>query len=262
MLSEVSACTQAVSKVITVTNQLSTTVEATLRAGSSDRYTVHPQQIRLKPGQTTEVEIRLKVVRFAQVEKAVEHGQRDTFHIRTPFFDQKFTATFFLSPQHLQQAGSNTASARRPPAGHISTHSASAPSGEGPSMPKRWPMEPAGLAAQEQARHRAPGAVDHSQQPPLFSFRLPASPAPLPARDRSTERQGIGQLEVEAQVQHAVHQALQEERDAQEARNSRVLDILHAKDAAIAEGQTAEEELQRKVCMLSGFSRISSCSVP
>lgn len=73
---------QAIAQVVCITNNLSTTIEATLRPGSSERYTLHPQQIRLRPGQSAEVEVRLKVLRFAHREKAIEQGQRDIIHIK------------------------------------------------------------------------------------------------------------------------------------------------------------------------------------
>jgi hypothetical protein len=82
--------------VLTVTNHLSTTVDASIRAGSSERWTVCPCKLRLKPKQSCEVELKLKVVKFAQVDKAVVQGQRDVFHIKTQLTDQQFHATFFL----------------------------------------------------------------------------------------------------------------------------------------------------------------------
>jgi hypothetical protein len=84
--------------VLTVTNHLSTTVEASIRAGSSDRWTVCPFKLRLKPKQSCEVELKLKVVKFAQIDKAVVQGQRDVFHVKTQLSDQQFHATFFLEP--------------------------------------------------------------------------------------------------------------------------------------------------------------------
>lgn len=57
-------------------------MEATLRPGSSERYALHPQHIRLRPGQSVDVEVKLKVLRFAHKEKATEQGQRDIIHIK------------------------------------------------------------------------------------------------------------------------------------------------------------------------------------
>jgi hypothetical protein len=92
---------QVYTKVVSISNKVTSTVEASIRPGSSDRYSVHPASLKLKPGQSADVELRLKVVRFAQVDKAVQFGHRDTFHIKTPYSDQKFQATFFLSSDCL-----------------------------------------------------------------------------------------------------------------------------------------------------------------
>lgn len=73
-------------------------MEASIRPGSSDRWSLHPFKLRLKPKQSCEVELKLKVVRFAQIDKAVVQGQRDTFHIKTQLSDQQFYATFFFDP--------------------------------------------------------------------------------------------------------------------------------------------------------------------
>jgi hypothetical protein len=48
-------------------------------------------------------------------------------------------------------------------------------------------------------------------------------------------------------VTAAIDQALSEERQAQEGRNARVLEILQQKDADIAELQTREHELETQV---------------
>jgi hypothetical protein len=92
---------QVYTQILSITNKLSTAVEASFRPGSSDRYSVHPKVVRLKPGCTSEVEIKLKILKFANLEKAVEYGQKDTFHVKTQYFDQQFSATFYLSPQVL-----------------------------------------------------------------------------------------------------------------------------------------------------------------
>ncbi|KAK9818004.1 hypothetical protein WJX72_005629 [[Myrmecia] bisecta] len=92
---------QGYCQTVTFTNNLKATVEATIRAGSSDRYSVSPTSICLKPGQSATVDVRLRVLRFAQKKKAVEQGQRDIFHVKATYFDQKFFATFFLAPEEL-----------------------------------------------------------------------------------------------------------------------------------------------------------------
>lgn len=73
---------QVYCQVVTIENNLNATVEATLRAGSADRWTLTPASILLAPKQSVDVQLRLRVLRFAQRRKAEEHGQRDVFHIK------------------------------------------------------------------------------------------------------------------------------------------------------------------------------------
>ena len=128
-----------------MTNTLKGAVEATVKPGASDRYKVTPSIIKLKANETVAIEITLRVLKFANRQKAIDQGHRDIFHVKvceksscawaswascmglgkgispvkmlssvaigpntccTPpvtvaqgdFFDQKFYATFFLSP--------------------------------------------------------------------------------------------------------------------------------------------------------------------
>ena len=74
--------TQAYSQTATLTNNLRATVEATIRAGSPDRYTLSPATLTLRPGQSAAVEVVLRVLKYAARRKATQAGQRDIFHIR------------------------------------------------------------------------------------------------------------------------------------------------------------------------------------
>eukprot|EP00892_Ulva_mutabilis_P011002 jgi/Ulvmu1/8274/UM041_0085.1 len=90
---------KAYNQLVAITNRASTSIEATIRPSSSERYSVHPKHLKLKGGQTCDVELRLKVRRFAFTDKGVHQGQRDAIHVKTAHFsDQKFFAHFFLSP--------------------------------------------------------------------------------------------------------------------------------------------------------------------
>ena len=73
---------QAYCQTITISNPSRATVEASLRAGSSDRWTVSPTKLVLKPQQSVDVDVRLRILRFAQKQKAIQQGQRDIFHIK------------------------------------------------------------------------------------------------------------------------------------------------------------------------------------
>lgn len=132
---------QVYRQVVTIRNNLNATVEASLRPGSPERWTLAPVSILLPPKQSVDVQLRLRVLRFAQRRKAQEHGQRDVFHIKAcgyqahlgrchfvhsvgqraattmhaelhactgalqaAYFEQKFVATFFLAPSEGQGA--------------------------------------------------------------------------------------------------------------------------------------------------------------
>ena len=73
---------QAYCQTVTISNPSRATVEATLRAGSSDRWNVSPTELVLKPQQSIDVDVRLRVLKFAQKQKAIQQGQRDIFHIK------------------------------------------------------------------------------------------------------------------------------------------------------------------------------------
>jgi hypothetical protein len=66
-------------------------------------------------------------------------------------------------------------------------------------------------------------------------------------RSISADNGHRGAHEERVMVTAAIDQALSEERQAQEARNGRVLEILQQKDAAIAECQAREHELETQV---------------
>ena len=67
---------------VSIRNNLNAAVDLTLRAGSADRYVICPAQLRIKPGDTDNVEIRLKILKYASLKKAMSVGQRDIFHIK------------------------------------------------------------------------------------------------------------------------------------------------------------------------------------
>ncbi|KAK9819108.1 hypothetical protein WJX74_002074 [Apatococcus lobatus] len=90
---------QAYCHTVKVTNTLEVSVEAAIRAGSPERYSLSPASIALKPGESACIDVRLRILRFAAKRKAIEQGQRDIFHIKATYFDQKFHSTFFLAPE-------------------------------------------------------------------------------------------------------------------------------------------------------------------
>jgi hypothetical protein len=86
---------------VRLTNAARAPLEGEIRAGSSDRYAITPPTFRLRPGESLEVVVNLKLLRFGQRQKAAEQGQRDWFTVKLTNFpgqDQRFFATFFLDP--------------------------------------------------------------------------------------------------------------------------------------------------------------------
>lgn len=67
---------------VTVQNNLAVAVEASIKPGSPERYSVQPSSFRLAAGSSTSISVHLKVVKFAQKQKAAAQGQRDIFHVK------------------------------------------------------------------------------------------------------------------------------------------------------------------------------------
>eukprot|EP00210_Caulerpa_lentillifera_P008115 g7749.t1 len=206
--------------VVSIRNNLSATVDICLRAGSVDRYTITPNQIQIKPGELSNVEIKLKVVRYAHIKKAASQGQKDIFHIKSKFFDQKYYCTFFmshngvgcgsraqelLSPQKLQQTNLNNVTSRR--------------------------------SKQSQAT------------------LLKITTESLKTQDKQTASYGEAkETEERINKEETVGNALRKEREEQELRNEKVLQLLQSKDHEISELtdenanlKKAIEELQQKL---------------
>jgi len=73
---------QSYTQTLRISNRLGARVEASVRPGAAERYTVTPERVVLKAGETAEVKVTLKVLRFGASKKAQERGQRDFFHIK------------------------------------------------------------------------------------------------------------------------------------------------------------------------------------
>lgn len=73
---------QAYTQVVTITNHLGAQVDAEIRTGSSEKYTVAPSKVTLQAGQSLPVKITLKILKFAPKRNAVEQTHRDFFHIK------------------------------------------------------------------------------------------------------------------------------------------------------------------------------------
>ena len=74
---------QVYTQTLRVLNTLkSGSAELTIKPGSSERYTVTPSSLRIRAGETAAVEVKLRVLKFAQRQKAVEQGHRDVLHFK------------------------------------------------------------------------------------------------------------------------------------------------------------------------------------
>jgi hypothetical protein len=73
---------QVYTKSLRITNKLKANFDLDIKAGSSERYTVTPCTLRLRSEETAVIEIKLRVLRFALKQKAVDQGHRDVFHIK------------------------------------------------------------------------------------------------------------------------------------------------------------------------------------
>jgi hypothetical protein len=73
---------QVYTQSLRITNKLRASFDISIRPGSAERYSVSPASFRLKPEETQLVEVKLRVTKFAQKQKAVEQGHKDVFHIK------------------------------------------------------------------------------------------------------------------------------------------------------------------------------------
>eukprot|EP00958_Prasinococcus_capsulatus_P010237 scaffold996_cov409-Prasinococcus_capsulatus_cf.AAC.23 len=85
-------------------NHLDATLEVSLRSSSGDRYAVSPSHLRLPPQGTAAVRLSLRVPQFADLKRAHTNGQRDTFLIKSAYFEKLFYVRFFLEAPHREPA--------------------------------------------------------------------------------------------------------------------------------------------------------------
>ena len=103
---------QAYRTTVTLRNDTRNALELTVRAGSPERWAVAPSTVFLEAGRTMRVDLRLKLAREIRPKKtagaAVREGddegggavrQRDVFHVKGEFFEQKFYASFAMATQ-------------------------------------------------------------------------------------------------------------------------------------------------------------------
>ena len=100
---------------VTLRNNSRNALELSIRAGSPERWAVAPSTVFLEAGRTMRVDLRLKLTRPLQRKRTAggagptvgsnddpettSHRQRDVFHVKTPFFERRFHASFTVADE-------------------------------------------------------------------------------------------------------------------------------------------------------------------
>ena len=118
---------------MTLKNESRNALELTIRAGSPERWAVAPATVFLEAGRTMRVDLRLKLAREMRPKrpaggsgavKGDDAGsgglrQRDVFHVKTEYFEQRFHASFVMAtPEEITAVEAREAENTRDPAGH------------------------------------------------------------------------------------------------------------------------------------------------
>jgi chromosome segregation ATPase len=99
---------QSYTTSLCITNPLNSPVEFTIRSSNSSRYSISPNQVQLQPKQSIVVTIRLFLNHYPvhHLSKGIHHhhGQEDSLHIKSVYFDQKLTIQFFLHSSMMRSS--------------------------------------------------------------------------------------------------------------------------------------------------------------
>ena len=99
---------QSYTTSLCITNPLNSPVEFTIRSSNSSRYSINPNQVQLQPRQSIVVTIRLFLNHYPvhHLSKGMHHhhGQEDSLHIKSVYFDQKLTMQFFLHSSMMRSS--------------------------------------------------------------------------------------------------------------------------------------------------------------
>ena len=99
---------QSYTTSLCITNPLNSPVEFTIRSSNSSRYSISPNQVQLQPKQSIVVTIRLFLNHYPvhHLSKGMHHnhGQEDSLHIKSVYFDQKLTIQFFLHSSMIRSS--------------------------------------------------------------------------------------------------------------------------------------------------------------
>lgn len=97
---------------VCISNPLTAGVDISLRP-SNPRYQLSPNKATLGPGQSVVVTVRLLLAHYPNMKKGVQ-GVEDTLHIKSRYFEQSVSVTFFLDQSHTGM-GAMSALEGRPP---------------------------------------------------------------------------------------------------------------------------------------------------
>ena len=86
---------QAYQARVELYNPYDAPVDLVIKPSAGQRYQVRPERVHIDAESSTTVVVRLKVMHFPNKKKA-KAGQRDYFHMKSRYFEQKFFTTFYL----------------------------------------------------------------------------------------------------------------------------------------------------------------------
>jgi hypothetical protein len=119
---------------VTVKNPHDAQVTVGIKCSASSRYQVSPAgDINLPANGQVILTIRLKIESFPNRMRGTR-GQRDSFHLKGSFFEQKFFSTFYLQKERKKTAQATTATKTEATTGSAYTVEATSSSHEGPSI--------------------------------------------------------------------------------------------------------------------------------
>ena len=231
-------------------------VDLTIKPSAAQRYQVRPEKVHLPAGGTVTVVVRLKVMHFPNRKKAKE-GQRDYFHMKSRYFEQKFFTTFVVAGTPVK--------AVHPSTKHIISHDATNTAGR--DVPSRAThAQQASRTHQQQSRPRGQeGKEDPVESEVPSSENQMSDENAMGARSRKlkphngSEHLGTTGVEtghiqaMENEIRRLTRaldrneQNLEMEKEKAEDRSQRVLEILKEKDAQIAALKNENVSLQNEL---------------
>ena len=223
---------QAYRTTVTLRNNTRNAMELTIRAGSPERWAVAPSTVFLEAGRTMRVDLRLKLTRELRPRRlaggagaapgAVDdngaHRQRDVFHVKSPYFERRFHASFVMAtPDEIAAATARDPEDRgrsvsfapaAPPATARRTLPAPSPSGPDPPVPG-WSARPPPAPTSS----RRAGAAPPSSPPRIGPRRCADSVAPGRDAHRQEDHPRVGRTPRDARARESAQGSRGEDKD-------------------------------------------------